>query len=208
MKLFLRKFSKKKKWNIKFHENRMKLFVGKFSKKMMKYQISWESDETLIFSTNFLKKKIWNIKLHENPFSGSRDVPCVRTHVPIDTTKLIVALRNFPTCLKIVQRMTVSKTYNPFKNHSITAYNWREQGSFMYKYKGSNSRAIAFKVPEFPLLLKVFYTGCFFTARLRAVMARHLCCIALMRSSVVQCSILLSLSLHPLFIVSTERLTP
>jgi len=41
-------------------------------------------------------EKYINVKFHENPSSGSRAVPCRRT----DTTKLIVAFRNFANAPK------------------------------------------------------------------------------------------------------------
>jgi hypothetical protein len=52
-------------------------FLKKFSGKIAKYQISWESDETIIFSTNFWKKNNeisnfmrirWNFNLPDNFF--------------------------------------------------------------------------------------------------------------------------------------------
>ena len=55
------------------------------------------------FLMNFLdnlKKKSAYIKFNENPSSGSRAVPCGRTDRQKDTTKLIVAFRNFANAPK------------------------------------------------------------------------------------------------------------
>jgi len=45
-------------------------------------------------------EKFLNIKFHETPFSGSRVVPCGRTDIRTDLTKLIVAFRNFANAPK------------------------------------------------------------------------------------------------------------
>ena len=49
---------------------------------------------TLLFSLQIFEK-FSNTKFHENPSSSSRVVPCGRTDVRPDITKLIVAFRNF-----------------------------------------------------------------------------------------------------------------
>jgi len=49
---------------------------------------------TLEFSRKIFKH-FSNIKFHKNPSSGSRVIPCGRTDGQTDTTKLIVAFRNF-----------------------------------------------------------------------------------------------------------------
>jgi hypothetical protein len=54
----------------------------------------------LEFSGN-ISEKYSNIQFHENPSSGSRVFPCGRTDRHTDMTKIIVAFRNFLTCLKI-----------------------------------------------------------------------------------------------------------
>ena len=48
---------------------------------------------------NRFSKKYWNIRLHENPSSGRRVVP--RGRADGQTTKLIVAFRDFEKALKI-----------------------------------------------------------------------------------------------------------
>jgi len=45
-------------------------------------------------------EKYSNIKFHGNPSSGSRVVPCGRTNGQTDTTKLIIAFRNFANAPK------------------------------------------------------------------------------------------------------------
>jgi len=52
-------------------------------------------NKILIFSTDFRKILKYLHKLHENPTRESRVVPCERTEVQTDMTKLIVFPRNF-----------------------------------------------------------------------------------------------------------------
>jgi len=57
----------------------------------------------ILMNLQFSRKsfeKYSNTKFHENSFSGSRVVPCGRTDRQTDTTKLIVAFRNFANAPK------------------------------------------------------------------------------------------------------------
>jgi len=52
-----------------------------------------------------LFEKYSNIKFHENPSNGSRGIPCGRTDRRTDTTKLIVAFRNFVNAPKTLVQL-------------------------------------------------------------------------------------------------------
>ena len=62
------------------------------------------------FSRQFKKKISAYIKFNENPSSGSRAVPCGRTDRQKDTTKLIVAFRNFANAPKKNEKQTSDVT--------------------------------------------------------------------------------------------------
>jgi len=65
--------------------------------------VYWSSCEIPVILSGLMKlplpphifEKNTHIKFHENSSSGNRVVPCERTDGPTDTTKLIIAFRNF-----------------------------------------------------------------------------------------------------------------
>jgi hypothetical protein len=64
------------------------------------------------------------IKFHENPSSGGRDVPCGRTNVQMDMTKLTVACTDFAnaskTDRKVKEFCAMQILYSTIRKKKIT----------------------------------------------------------------------------------------